>query len=39
MFSLLYIEEYDDNNKIKIIELQNPWDRNKQEDVEQFALN
>ena len=25
--------------KIKIIELQNPWGRNEQEDAEQFALN
>ena len=39
MYSILYIEEYDDNSKIKIIELQNPWGRNKQEDAEQFALN
>ena len=39
MYSILYIEEYDDNNKTKIIELQNPWGRNKQEDKEQFALN
>ena len=27
MYSILYIEEYDDKSEIKIIELQNPWDK------------
>lgn len=39
MYSILYIEEYDDKSEIKIIELQNPWGINIQEDAEQFALN
>ena len=39
MYSILYIEEYDDKSKIKIIELQNPWGIIIQEDAEQFALN
>ena len=38
-YSILYIEEYDDSNKTKIIELQNPWGRNKQKDIDQFSLN
>ncbi len=36
---ILYKEEYDDNSKIKIIELQNPWGTNEQKDAEQFDLN